>query len=150
PLVEVDGPNGMRLEVSGVAHLFGGEKGLVKDVRVRFARLSLTLRLAIAPTAAAAWALSHFSRQPVIVTPAKAGVHAVGQSPTVERCHDMDAGLRWHDELKSLHISALRLEADTVQTLERLGLKTIGALMNMPRLALARRFRDGEDVVEAR
>jgi protein ImuB len=30
-----------------------------------------------------------------------------------------------------------------------LGLKTIGALMDMPRLALARRFRDGEDIVDA-
>src|SRR5213075_2528627 len=44
---------------------------------------------------------------------------------------------------------ALRLEPDTARTLERLGLKTIGALADMPRLALARRFRGGEDVVDA-
>jgi protein ImuB len=71
--------------------------------------------VAIAPTAAAAWALSHFGG----------------------------------DELEPLHVSALRLEPDTVRTLERLGLKTIGALMDMPRLALARRFREAEDVVDA-
>ena len=53
------------------------------------------------------------------------------------------------EQLAPLHVSALRLEPDTVRTLERLGLKTIGALMDMPRLALARRFRGAEDVVEA-
>jgi protein ImuB len=61
----------------------------------------------------------------------------------------MDASLRWHDELNALHVSALRLDADTVRTLERLGLKTIGALIGVPRLALARRFRGAEDVVDA-
>jgi protein ImuB len=115
PLVEVDGPDGLRLDVTGVAHLFGGEEALIRDVRRRFAGLGFTTRVAIAPTAAAAWAFSHFGG----------------------------------DKLAPLHVSALRLDADTVRTLERLGLKTIGALMELPRLALARRFRDGEDVVDA-
>jgi len=120
PLVEADsstslGTGGLRLDVTGVAHLFGGEEGLVRDVERRFAAIGLTTRVAIAPTAAAAWALSHFEG----------------------------------DELAPLHVSALRLDADTTRTLERLGLKTIGALMDVPRLALARRFRGAEDVVDA-
>ena len=53
------------------------------------------------------------------------------------------------EQLALLHVSALRLDPDTIRTLERLGLKTIGALMDVPRLALARRFRGGEDVVDA-
>jgi protein ImuB len=53
------------------------------------------------------------------------------------------------DALSPLHVTALRLDPETVRTLERLGLKTIGALIDMPRLALARRFRGGDDVVEA-
>jgi protein ImuB len=114
PLVEVDG-DGLRLDVTGVAHLFGGEAGLVRDIRKRFAALGLTARVAIAPTAAAAWALSHFGGE----------------------------------ELAPLHVSALRLDPDTVRTLERLGLKTIGALMDVPRLALARRFRGADSVVDA-
>jgi protein ImuB len=52
-------------------------------------------------------------------------------------------------QLAPLHVSALRLDADTVRTLERLGLKTIGALVEVPRLALARRFRGAESVVDA-
>jgi protein ImuB len=115
PLVEVDGFDALRLDVSGVAHLFGGERRLINDIRRCFAQAGFTTRPAIAPTAAAAWALSHFGG----------------------------------DELAPLHVSALRLETNTVRTLERLGLKTIGALMDMPRLALARRFRGAEDVVEA-
>jgi protein ImuB len=115
PLVEVDGEDALRLDVSGVAHLFGGEGALVQDVITRFAAIGLTARVAIAPTAAAAWAFSRFGG----------------------------------DELAPLHVSALRLEPDTVRTLERLGLKTIGALASLPRLALARRFRGAEDVVDA-
>ena len=114
PLVEVD-DDGLRLDVSGVAHLFGGEKALVRDIEARFAQLGLTVRVAIAPTAAAAWAFSHFGG----------------------------------DQLAPLHVAALRLDADTVRTLERLGLKTIGALLGVPRFALARRFRGAEDVVDA-
>jgi protein ImuB len=122
PLVEVDG-DGLRLDVTGVAHLFGGERGLVRDVQRRFALLGLTTRIAIAPTAAAAWALAHHAACICV--------------------DDIEAGLA------PLHVSALRLDSDTVRTLERLGLKTIGALIGVPRLALARRFRGAEDVVDA-
>ena len=65
PLVEVDGPDTLRLDVTGVAHLFGGEEGLVEDVQRRFAALGLTARVAIAATAGAAWALAHFSPSPL-------------------------------------------------------------------------------------
>ena len=128
PLVEVDG-DGLRLDVTGVAHLFGGGHGLVRDVRRRFAAIGLTVRIAIAPTAAAAWALARFSSSPQPLS-------REGERGLIE-------------QLLPLHISALRLDPDTLRTLERLGLKTIGALIDVPRLALARRFRGAEDVVEA-
>jgi protein ImuB len=121
PLVEADG-DGLRLDVTDVAHLFGGEAALVRDVKRRFARIGFTTRAAIAPTAAAAWALAHYV-------------------PCI--CDEPEA------KLSSLHVSALRLDTDTVRTLERLGLKSIGALLGVPRLALARRFRGAEDVVDA-
>ena len=49
--------------------------------------------------------------------------------------------------LESLPIEALRIDADSARTLRRLGLKTIGALHNIPRASLARRFR-GETIAE--
>ena len=123
PLVEVDGSDSLRLDVTGVAHLFGGEEALARDIGDRFAAVGLTVQVAIAPTAAAAWALSRFA-------PCVCG-------------GDLEL------KLSPLHVSALRLEPDTVRTLERLGLKTIAALAALPRLALARRFRGAEDVVDA-
>lgn len=129
PLVEVDGEDGLRLDVTGVEHLFGGEHGLVTDARRCFARIGLTARVAIAPTAAAAWALARY-------------------------CHSAPLPSRKGDEglpakLSPLPVAALRLDPDTVRTLERLGLKTIGALAGVPRLALSRRFHGAENVVDA-
>jgi protein ImuB len=128
PLVEVDG-DGLRLDVSGVAHLFGSEEALVRDVQQRFAAIGMTVRVAIAPTTAAAWALAHCAPSPQPLS--RIGERGLASA------------------LAPLHVSALRLKPDTVRTLERLGLKTIGALIDIPRLALARRFRGAEDVVDA-
>jgi protein ImuB len=152
PLVEVDG-DGLRLDVSGVAHLFGGERGLVRDIRNCFDRIGLTVRVAIAPTAAAAWALARFSPSPLAgeggsreAAEGRGGTKLSAPSPQ-PLSREGERGLL--AQLSPLPVSALRLDPDTVRTLERLGLKTIGALMDMPRLALSRRFRGGEDVVEA-
>jgi protein ImuB len=152
PLVEVDG-DGLRLDVTGVAHLFGGECGLVRDVRRRFSALGLTVRVAIAPTATAAWALSHYGPSPLA---GEGGSREAAEGKGGERHHAPspqplsrkgERGLV--DQLSPLPVSALRLDTETVRTLERLGLKTIGALIDVPRLALARRFRGAEDVVDA-
>jgi len=124
PLVEVDEPDALRLDVTGVAHLFGGEQGLARDIEARFAVMGLTARAAIAPTGSAAWALARYA-------PCLCGEEEL------------------ETKLGRLPIAALRLDPDTLLTLERLGLKTIGALLEVPRLALARRFRGAEDVVDA-
>ena len=124
PLVEVDGENGLWLDVSGVAHLFGGEEALARDMERRFAGLGLTARVAIAPTAAAACALSRF--HPAIIA---------------------------QDELMAalapLPVAALRLDTRSVQILERLGLKTIGQLAEVPRKSLQRRFREADNPLHA-
>ncbi len=123
PLVEVDGGDGLRLDVTGVAHLFGGEAALAEDVRTRFAALGLSSRVAIAPTPGAAWALARF------------GGGICGK--------DIAAALA------PLPVAALRLSAQATRTLERLGLKTIGALAGVPRRALARRFREADNPLDA-
>ncbi|MCL6683951.1 DNA polymerase Y family protein [Sphingomonas alba] len=123
PLVEVDGEDGLRLDVSGVAHLFGGEEGLATDIRSRFGALGLTACTAIAPTAGAAWALARFSPRVVDKDVAKA--------------------------LAPLPVAALRLDARSIQILERLGLKTIGQLAKVPRKSLQRRFREADNPLNA-
>jgi protein ImuB len=162
PLVEVDGPDGLRLDVTGVAHLFGGEDGLAEDVRRRFAALRLTVRVAIAPTAAAAWALARYSPSPLCGGGSTRAPRERGEGACESRTAGPLPGAAARrlslprggeremvEQLSPLPAAALRLDAATVRTLERLGLKTIGALLEVPRLALARRFRGAEDVVDA-
>ena len=126
PLVEVDGGDGLRMDVSGVAHLFGGEAALVEDMRKRFAALGLSSRVAVAPTPGAAWALARFGGRNAIIC-------------------GMDAAAK----LAPLPVAALRLPPIAVRTLERLGFKTIGALAGVPRRSLARRFREADNPLDA-
>lgn len=117
-----DGADGLVLDTTGSDHLLGGEPAMLQDMEKRFADLGLTANLAIAPTWGAAWALSRFSSAP----------RAVCLSEALA------------DQLSSLPVSALRLDDASVLLMRRLGLKTIGAVADLPRLSLARRFARAE------
>jgi protein ImuB len=82
PLVEADGEDGLRLDISGVAHLFGGEAGLLRDIEARFGGLGLTCRVAVAETAAAAWGLARYSP---LFNPFPSPLEGEGDSATAER-----------------------------------------------------------------
>jgi protein ImuB len=60
PWVGFEAEDGLVLDITGAAHLFGGEAGLLADMRARFLRAGLTLRLGLAGTRGAAWAFAHF------------------------------------------------------------------------------------------
>ena len=115
PWAALDPPDGLVIDVTGVAHLFGGERALLADAAERLAARGLAARLAIAPTAGAAWALAHHG-------PEQAIFHA-------------------EDSLDQLPVAALRLDPATLLVLRRLGLKRVGDLSGVARDALARRFR---------
>lgn len=127
PLVEIDGSDGLRLDVTGAAHLFGGEARLAEDIRRRFAALGLTVRLAIAPTAGAAWALARNGQGQTSLCSAEELMALLGPLP----------------------VAALRLSPPAARILERLGLKTIGQLARVPRRALARRFAGADNPLDA-
>ena len=112
----LDLPDGLVVDVTGVAHLFGGEVGLMADAAQSLAARGYVTRLAIAPTAGAAWALAHYGQAGAILQPG--------------------------DSLDDLPVAALRLDPATVLVLRRLGLKRIGDLSGVARDALARRFRN--------
>src|ERR1700758_3782078 len=57
PLTAVDPPDGMMLDITGCAHLFGGEAGLKAQILRRLPGA----RLSIADTAAAAWGLARYA-----------------------------------------------------------------------------------------
>ncbi len=113
PLVAIDAPDGLILDIAGAEHLFGGEAGLVADVENRFARLGMTLRPALGPTADAARALARYQARP-----APDEVSAIRRLP----------------------VAALELDAEATTALVRSGLKTIGDLASRPMANLAARF----------
>lgn len=116
PLVALDGKDGLFLDITGCAHLFGGEKSLLDDILLRLKRLGVEAWGAISSSPGLSWASSRFGNE-TIIAPEDA-----------ERV------------LSSLPIAALRLERITIETLERVGLKTIGEILQAPRAPLARRF----------
>lgn len=120
PWIAPDGVDGVKIEVTGSAHLWGGEAQLAVDLSQRLARQSIAHRLAIADTIGAAWAVARYAtgeKEPVII-PADGAREALAPLP----------------------VAALRLDPAIVQGLHRVGLRQVGDLINMPRDALARRF----------
>jgi protein ImuB len=117
PWTVCDGDGGLILDTTGSDHLFGGEAAMLVEMETQLSLLGLTARLAVAPTWGAAWALARFG-------------------PVRAIC---DAGEAYF-KLGPLPVAGLRLDGPTVLLLRRLGLKTIGAVMDVPRLSLTRRF----------
>ena len=118
--VSPDGMEGLFLDVTGAAHLFGGEEGLLDQIERRLVQAGVRARLAMAETPGGAWGLARWRGAGRIAPP---------------------GGLR--DALADLPIEALRVDGATLKQARRFGLKTIGDLYPMPRAGLARRFRDG-------
>ncbi len=115
PWVGLEGGDGLVLDISGAAHLMGGEGKLASDMAGRLMRAGLQAQVGVASTRGAAWALAHHG----------GGLAAAGE----ERA-----------QLAGLPVAALRIGADVATKLERLGLRTVGALLEQPRASLARRF----------
>ena len=67
PIVALSGADGLFIDITGAAHLFGGEARMARRIVRLLARLGVTARIAVADTAGAAWALArhvHARRHP--------------------------------------------------------------------------------------
>jgi protein ImuB len=139
PWTALDAPDGLLVDVGGTAHLFGGEGRLLADARRCLARQGLTVRLAIAPTAGAAWALAHYGpERAILASPSTRSALRAGRSDPEPRNAENE-GIA--DALADLPVAALRLDGELLLVLRRLGLKRIGDLARVGRDALHRRFR---------
>lgn len=121
PWTVSDGEDGIILDTTGADHLLGGEASMLVEMEERLSLLGLTSQLAIAPSWGAAWALARFGTVRTICA----------EDQVIEK-------------LSPLPVQALRLDSKTVLLLQRLGLKTIGSLIEIPRLSLTRRFVKAE------
>jgi protein ImuB len=118
PWVALDGPDGILVDATGCAHLFGGEAAMLEDLAGRLGRFGFAARAAVAPTAAAAWAVSRFGAERLAVVPPARQAAALAPLPP----------------------EALRLDPAAAASLRRLGIRRIADLVRLPRAALAARF----------
>jgi protein ImuB len=117
-------PDSMLLEVTGLAHLFGDESQLARELLTHCDELGYLPRIAIADTVGTAWAMARYV----------AGQYfAQHQQPVVLPPGDQET-------LKQLPVESLRLETTITDTLYQLGIETVGRLQQLPRNDLAMRF----------
>lgn len=123
PAVALDPPDGLLLDVTGCAHLFGGEAALQGEVMAHLRRFGAEVRIALAGTPDGARALARFADR------------TLGQPEDEAAC------------LRQLPVAALGVDAGTIQALLRAGLRTIADLDDRPSTILASRF--GETLIRS-
>ena len=117
PRVSLVPPDGLVLEVRGSLHLFNGVEGLSRALASECASLGLKCMVALAPTPLAALVAARVGK-PFVVTEL---TRLVGQ-------------------LMPLPLAALRWPEATLERLARMGVRTIGQVLRLPRAGFARRF----------
>ncbi len=128
PLVARDGTDGLLLDITGCANLFGGEAAMLSDLLAKLFHQGFAATGGIAPTPGAAHAIARYRP----LNPKENPFHA-GAVPVL----DTDQVPAF---LAALPLAALRLDGQTIHSLARLGLRSIGQIMARPRAPLARRF----------
>ena len=116
PLVALDGEDSLFMDVTGCTHLFGGEASFIADIETRLTAQGFSVRTCLADTAGAAWAMAR---------------HGTGR--IIDRDQHAQA-------ISALPLAALRLDAALVNSLDRVGFKTVGCIADLPRAPLAARF----------
>ena len=113
PVCQADPPDGLAIDITGAAHLKGGEAALLADLTARLERVGVRSRGAVAPTYGAAHAVARFHRDLDIIE---------------ERAIDA--------ALNPLPLEALRLPAELPTALRRMGFGRIGDVAHRPRAPL--------------
>jgi len=161
PWVSEEEPDALAIDLTGCAHLFGGEEALIAQVEDECLVLGLTVCAGLADTVGAAWALARYAGGPVgnvrsgddIAQEARATrSRAVkrrhwergGPAPATRTTSLNKARVAPPGQLRialgGLPVAALRIDPDAVAMLNRLGLRRVSDLAGQPRAALARRF----------
>lgn len=119
PVVAIDLQDGLILDVTGCAHLWGGESEYLTEIHKRFGSRGYRIRAGMADTIGAAWAVSRFGKKLLIESGSSA------------------------EALLTLPPAALRIEPQVLERLFKLGLREVKDFLRMPRASLRRRFGQG-------
>lgn len=117
PIVAVDPPDGLILDVTGCSHLWGGDDHYLGDITQRLKIRGYSAQSAMADTIGVAWAVARFGKGSFIIN------------------KDKNA-----EALLPLPPAALRLDPYIVERLHKLGLQQVEDFIGMPRSSLRRRF----------
>jgi protein ImuB len=117
PLVSIEMPNALLLEIRGSVKLFGSLDKLHTDIDEAWRRLELRAQSATAPSTLAAMWLARAGRRELIEDPATL------------------AG-----RLAPLPIACTGWDAERLQALRALGVLRVGELLRLPRAGMTRRF----------
>ncbi|MDQ6610219.1 MAG: DNA polymerase Y family protein, partial [Bacteroidota bacterium] len=117
PIAAPNWPDGILLDASGCSHLWGGEEIYIQDITKRLTARGYTIRMAIADTIGAAWAIARFGKEGAVI-PKNVQV----------------------DALLNLPPQALRVDPETIIRLHKLGLRKIADFISMPHSVLRRHF----------
>lgn len=117
PIAAIDAPDGLLLDVSGCTHLWGGDERYAADIKAKLNDKGYEVAIAMADTIGAAWALARFGKNERII---QSGAHI--------------------EALMPLPPEALRLEAESIARLHKLGLHQVKQFIRMPRASLRKRF----------
>ncbi|HET9391443.1 MAG TPA: DNA polymerase Y family protein [Steroidobacteraceae bacterium] len=120
PRVSLAPPDGLLLEVQGSLHLFKGTTGLMRALADEYAGTGMAAAFALAPTPLAALLAARWGK-PFIVTDK---ARLIGQ-------------------LTHLPLTLMRWPAEIPERLARMGVRTIGQALRLPRAGFARRFGPG-------
>lgn len=120
PIVQIDPPDTLLLDVTGCQRLFKGDRNLLHRALTGLLAEGFSTRGAVAGTPGAAWAIAHTHDDYAVVTPPGRDVEILSRLP----------------------VSSLRIDGPTVKTLQSVGVETIEALLHLPRSSLATRFGD--------
>ncbi|MEA2937444.1 MAG: protein ImuB [Alphaproteobacteria bacterium] len=169
PLVGLDPPDGLVLDITGCAHLFGGEAALCRDLLRRLAEQGLHARAAAADTVGCASAVARYGNAaedddlvhghaPAFPSPLWGGDRS-GVKRTQLESHDphphplptrgrgahrvrgsIVPSQQTHDVLLPLPLVALRIAPEIVADLAQVGLRRIADVIARPRAPRAARF----------
>jgi protein ImuB len=123
PAVTLQPPRGLLLEVEGSLRLFGGIGKILEAIKRDVADMGYTVAAACAPTASAAWLLARGGTERVF-----AGQRAIREA------------------ISPLPVRVLDCDAQTLETLSAIGVRSLGDLLALPRDGTARRF--GQDALD--
>lgn len=120
PVVAIDTPDGIIIEATGCAHLWGGDGNYAEEIKSRISSKGYRVRVSMADTIGCAWALARYGKTNLLASPGNVS-----------------------NVLLNLPAASLRLDSAVLERLNKLGLQRVRDFINIPKNVLRRRFGGG-------